>query len=97
MAGTRTPADWMVPLDERILEILRGEGWSSPSYIARKVSLFCSVGRVRERCQFLTYAELVEPLSPERDNYDITGRGIQYLEGRLNAGNLPRPSGREVL
>lgn len=87
----------MVPLDERILEILRTEGWSTPSYIARKVSLWASVGRVRERCDMLMQAQLVEPLSPEFQNYDITGAGRRYLDGRLDAGNQPEPSARREI
>ncbi|GGN92838.1 hypothetical protein GCM10009030_17490 [Haloarcula pellucida] len=94
---SRTPAEWMVPLDERILEILQAEGWSSPAYIARKVSLWASVGRVRERCRMLTYAQMIEPLTPRFENYDITGFGLRYLEGRLDASKQPRPSAREVL
>ena len=89
---SRKPADWMVPLDERIMEILRAEGWSAPAYITRKVSLFASVGRTRERCRFLTHARMIEPLSQQLENYDITGVGLRYLEGRLDASNQPCPT-----
>jgi hypothetical protein len=88
---SRKPADWMVPLDERILEILRAEGWSAPAYIARKVSLWASVGRVDERCRMLTDARMIEPLTPEFENYDITGVGHRYLDGQLDASTQPRP------
>ena len=94
---TRRPAKWMVPLDERILEILRSEGWSAPGYIARKVSLFASIGRVRERCQMLSDVELVEPLTKEKEHYEITGKGQRYLKGELDAGTLPKPSPRKAL
>ncbi|RXK46606.1 winged helix-turn-helix domain-containing protein [Halorientalis pallida] len=82
----------MVPLDERILEILQSEGWSAPDYITRKVSLFASVGRVRERCRMLAKIEMIEPLTKHRDHYEIAGRGLRYLNGQLDAGELPRPS-----
>jgi hypothetical protein len=82
----------MVPLDERILEILRKEGWSAPDYITRKVSLFASIGRVRERCRMLAKVEMIEPLSKQLDHYEIAGRGIRYLDGQLDAGTLPKPS-----
>jgi hypothetical protein len=88
---SRKPARWMVPLDERILELLRSEGWSTPSYIARKVSLWASVGRARERCHMLTQAQLVEPLSRQFQNYDITGAGRRYLAGDLDVSKLPQP------
>jgi len=94
---SRKPAKWMVPLDERILEILKAEGWSSPRYIAQKVSLRASVGRVRERCRMLTYAQMIEPLTRQFQNYDITGYGLRYLEGRLDASNQPWPSAKKVL
>ncbi|AQL42391.1 winged helix-turn-helix domain-containing protein [Halorientalis sp. IM1011] len=94
---TRSPAKWMVPLDERILEILRSEGWSAPGYIAQKVSLFASIGRVRERCQMLADVELVEPLTEEKEHYEITGKGQRYLEGDLDATNLSTPSPQKAL
>ncbi|MBX0305366.1 winged helix-turn-helix domain-containing protein [Haloarcula salinisoli] len=87
----------MVPLGERILELLRAGGWSTPKYIARKVSLWASVGRVRERCHMLTQAHLVEPLSQEFQNYDITGAGQRYLAGELDVSNLQRPTPSRVL
>jgi hypothetical protein len=55
-------------LGERILEIMKAEGWSSPRYIAQKVSLCASVGRVRERCRMLTYAQMIEPLTCQFQN-----------------------------
>lgn len=86
----------MIPLDERILEILRAEGWSTPRYIARKVSLWASVGRVRERNNMLMRAQLIGPLSPEFQNYDITVPGRRYFDGRLDASNQPEPAARRV-
>ncbi|SDG09197.1 winged helix-turn-helix domain-containing protein [Halorientalis regularis] len=82
----------MVPLDERILEILRSEGWSAPDYITRKVSLFASIGRVRERCRMLAKVEMIEPFTKQLVHYEIASRGIQYLDGQLDAGTLQKPS-----
>jgi len=93
---SRKPADWMVPLDERILEILRAEGWSAPPYMAQKVSLSASVDRVDERCRMLTYAQMIEHLSPQYENYDLTGVGLRYLEGRIDANGLPRPKAKTL-
>jgi len=89
---SRKPASWMVQLDERIMEILHDEGWSAPRYIAKKVSLRASKGRVEERCRRLTYARMIEPLTHQFENFDITGVGLRYLEGRLDAENQPRPT-----
>jgi DNA-binding Lrp family transcriptional regulator len=82
----------MVPLDERILEILQSEGWSTAGYIARKVSLFASAGRVRERCRMLTAVELIEPHTKRLGHFDIANRGIQYLKGEFDASDLPKPN-----
>jgi hypothetical protein len=87
----------MVPLDERILEILDEEWWATPRQIARKVSLYCSRARVRERCKYLTYAELIEPVSPEGMHYGLTTTGKRYLDGKLDVRHQPHPSPRRVL
>jgi len=50
------------------------------------------VGRVREHCNMLMQARLIEPFSPEFQNYDITGAGRRYLDGRLDASDQPEPS-----
>ncbi len=45
----------------------------------------------------LTYAQMIEPLTRQFQNYDITGYGLRYLEGRLDASNQPWPSAKKVL
>jgi len=87
----RQPAEWMTPLDERILELMAAEGWATPASVARRVSLRASVARVRERCVVLTQAGLVAPVSRQRRHHAITGAGRRYLDGRLDARTLPRP------
>jgi len=87
----RKPAEWMTPLDERILELLAVEGWATPASVARRLSLRASVARVRERCAILTQAELVAPVSRALLHYEITGAGRRYLEGRLDMRTRPRP------
>ncbi|MBX0288205.1 winged helix-turn-helix domain-containing protein [Haloarcula salinisoli] len=88
----RRPAEWMTPLDERILELLAAEGWATPRSIARRVSLGASVGRVRERCRLLSQTGLVAPLSRALLHYEITGAGRRYLAGELDASEQPGPS-----
>ncbi len=63
----------MQQLDERTLEHLAEDGWSTPGMIVadrRFRELKASESRVRERCRELTERELVEPVHTEM--YEIT-------------------------
>jgi len=85
----RKTGRWMQQLDERILEHLAEEGWSTPELIADDPSfndLQCSTARVRERCRELTERELIEPV--HSDMYEITTWGLAYLRGDLDADLL---------
>jgi len=89
----RRPAEWMTPLDERVLELLATER-ATPRSIARRVSLRASVGRVRERCALLREAGLVAPVSQALLHYEITGAGRRYLAGELDVSGQPWPAAR---
>jgi len=81
----------MQQLDERILEHLAEDGWSTPAMIVedrRFRDLQASEARVRERCRKLTERELVEPVHTEM--YEITTWGLAYLRGDLDAAMLRR-------
>lgn len=80
----------MQQLDDRLLELLREEGWSSPSIAASRPSLHASRARCRERFRWLTYAGLAAPFAD--DCYELTTWGQLYLEGDLDAAHQPRPS-----
>ena len=72
----------MLQLDERILEHLHEEGWSTPSMVVKDRhfrDLQASEARVRERCRKLTERELVEPIHTEM--FEITTWGLAYLRG----------------
>jgi hypothetical protein len=84
----------MCPLDERILELLDERGWASPEFIAGEVRLFSSVERVRERCQMLTEAALIEPMTDDERAFEVTRDGQMYLSGELDARNQPKPPRR---
>jgi len=87
----RKSGHWMQQLDERILEHLHEEGWSTPGMIVsdrRFRELEASEARVRERCHELTQRELVEPVHTEM--YEITTWGVAYLRGDLDAETLRR-------
>lgn len=85
---------WMRQLDERILEHLREEGWSSPSIMQSRPDFQClgtSEGTIAERCCVLTSAELIAPI--HGGMYEITTWGSLYLKGDLDAQHLrPCPS-----
>lgn len=83
----------MQQLDERILEHLAEDGWSTPSLIAadqRFDDLKASESRIQERCRELTERELVEPYRYGSDMYEITTWGLAYLRGNLDADMLRR-------
>lgn len=74
----RQPADWMTPMDDRILEVLQSAGIVlSPSIIA--YNLGKSREAVSRRLAELSNAGLVRKL--ERGKYEITSRGSNYLSG----------------
>ncbi|MFA9415158.1 hypothetical protein [Natrinema sp. HArc-T2] len=80
----------MEQLDDRILEHLHEEEWSSVTVMNSRPEFRASKARLRERCQMLASAELIEPL--HRDMYEITTWGVLYLEGELDADHQPEPS-----
>lgn len=86
----RKTATWMQQLDDRILEHLNEEPWSSVAIMASRPEVVASKARIRERCQMLACAGLIVPL--HRDMYEITKWGSLYLEGKLDADHQPRPS-----
>ncbi len=79
----------MTQLDERILEYIDREGWGSPSVMARSRGFSASEGHIREQCLRLYYAGLIEPIA--KHSYDLTGDGIRYLNGDLDAEHYPNP------
>jgi len=87
----------MVPLDERILELLDEDGLSTAEYIAHEVELFASTGRVRERCYMLADAELIDSLTSDREHWELTWAGEQYLAEELDVREQPTPDLQRLL
>ncbi|MFT4921030.1 MAG: hypothetical protein ACI8XM_000223 [Haloarculaceae archaeon] len=81
----------MCPLDERILETLKEESWSSPAMLATQFDFTASSGRIRERCKLLARVGFVDFPLDDTDFVEITTRGKLYLDGEVNAENLPDP------
>lgn len=82
----------MQQLDDRILEHLNEEPWSSPSVMESLPRLRGSKRRIRERCEVLASAGLIAPVHGEM--YEITTWGMRYLEGKIDARHQPRPNPR---
>lgn len=80
----RQPADWMVPSDDRILELIREYGNLTPIAIEAKggpVRQYAS-----ERCGVLARHGLLEQV--HRGLYGLTDDGRAYLDEELNASDL---------
>ncbi|RZH67191.1 hypothetical protein ELS17_15705 [Natrinema altunense] len=90
----RKPACWMCTLDERILEHLSEDSWSTPRHMSQAVKLTASRGRVEERCLMLSQVGLVAPIFEDSNMYEITDEGQGYLDGKLDVENRPEPSPR---
>lgn len=80
----RQRADWMRPVDERILELMRDEGNLTP----RAVDDFgvTSHGHANDRFSTLAEYGLVEKIS--RGLYRLTDDGIAFLDEELDASDL---------
>lgn len=83
----RDRAEWMRPIDERILETMRDEGNLTP----RAVDDFgvTSKSHASDRLRALSKANLVERIS--RGLYRLTDDGHAFLDEELDAGTLPDP------
>lgn len=95
MSGRR-PASWMCPLDERILEFIDREDWTSPRLIETETSMNASWGRAYERLKMLEQAGLVERIHRHGVMFELTGEGQRYLCGELDAQHVERPNPHAV-
>jgi len=84
----------MILLDERILEHIKENGWSTPKMMAQERGFPGAEGVISDRCKRLHYAELLDPIHNEM--YEITVEGRLYLEGELDARHRPRPTASAV-
>jgi hypothetical protein len=91
----RKSAYWMKQIDERILETLDREGWSTPELMSQKRAFNVSPGQIWERCEMLRYVGFVDTVHD--DMYELTTDGQLYLEGRIDARYRPKPTVDRVL
>ena len=80
----RDPADWMVPIDDRILELIRERGNLNPAAI-EKFDI-TSANHASRRCSQLARYGLLERIAPGL--YGLTDEGRAYLDEDLDAGEL---------
>nr|WP_199719627.1 transcriptional regulator [Halorubrum sp. Atlit-26R] len=78
-------------LDDRILEILAVEGPQSPTRIVRDERIQYGRKHVNRRLLKLAEAGLVDKDRIGRGVYAINDVGREYLEGELDARELPAP------
>ena len=87
----RQPAGWMMPADDRILELIREYGNLTPGAIEAKggpVSTHAS-----RRARMLADYGLLEQI--HRGLYGITDEGLAYLDEELDASTLEPDSAEE--
>lgn len=80
----REPAEWMKPVDDRILELIREHGNLTPQAIEElggPVANYAST-----RCSVLTRYGLLTRIA--RGLYGMTDDGISYLDEELDADEL---------
>ena len=82
----RQPANWMTPMDDRILEVLNAGLVLSPTIIAYNIDK--SREAVGRRLSELSEAGLVNRI--DRGRYEITDQGNAYLVGDLDVSNIER-------
>jgi predicted transcriptional regulator len=80
----RKRADWMVPIDEPILEYIRTAGEVNPAVVGRNIGTHQNYAG--ERCRKLAIYGLLNRF--EDGYYSITDLGEQFLDGELDAGTL---------
>lgn len=81
----------MWSLDDRILEALSGDGWTTPESLSVIPGMHATEAQVEERCKVLADADLVTFLTEDADIVGLTTEGEQYLEGKVDVELYPPP------
>ena len=85
----RLPADWMKPIDDRLLEYLDAEGTATPKSIADDSRIDYDRQYIGVRLRTLQETGLIEKVG--RGVYRITDRGQGYLAGVEDLREEPEP------
>lgn len=89
----RRPAEWMVQIDERILEVLASEGNMSPIGASREgQTARVPIGKAYagQRLRKLRDAGFV--IEVDEGLYGISERGSKFLTGEFDASDVPDPT-----
>jgi hypothetical protein len=90
--NVRRAADWQRSVDDRILEHLAEEPWSSPRHMTSLPSVHATEAQVRDRCCRLADVGLVAWIDDETlDLIELTTEGRLYLDGELDVDLYPDP------
>jgi hypothetical protein len=87
----RKTARWQRTLDERILEHLADEPWSTPELMELVEGIDATSAQIRDRCRVLADADLVAIYEDEGWNTELTTLGELYLKGEADIELYPRP------
>jgi hypothetical protein len=87
----RKTARWQQTLDERVLEHLSDEPWSTPELMELVEGIDATSAQLRDRCRVLADAELVAIYGEEGWNVELTTLGELYLKGEADIDLYPRP------
>jgi len=87
---TRRSATWMTIWDDRLLEVIREKGSGSPKELADTDYIRVSRQHVSRRLSTLADHGLLDHLG--NGVYVLTEKGNRYLEGELDAAELPDKS-----
>jgi len=90
-------AGWQERLDERILELLDDEPWSTPSIMEVELPLDATEGQIRERCLVLADAELIAIDPGDNWRCELETRGKLYLDGKIDVQLYPSPRSPRML
>lgn len=85
----RQRAEWMRPVDERIMEVMRDEGNLTPQALDNLDVTSRSHASVR--LSALARAGLVERPADTEGLYRLTDEGRAFLDEELDAAELPNP------
>ena len=87
--GMREPADWMRPMDDRILEAFREYGNMSPLALSKEghePRVDTTRHYIAERCRELLRYGMIDQI--DRGLYSINEAGLAYLDEELDASTL---------
>ena len=93
----RLTAGWQQTLDDRIIEHLDDESWSTPGYMEMVPGIDATKAQIRDRCRVLADAGLVALQQEEGCYVELTTLGELYLDGEADIDLYPRPRHPRVL